>query len=207
MQYGFLSEERRNELRSVNNAVSTDQRMCKLYAVLHLLGFENISGLSAGDQATLTLVEKYVKFKQGEVWMEMSTRFHVKGFRPTGPDRARLQSGIDFSDHLATIVAKDQRRLLQQQADREMAAERQMYAATLAQAKLEHDIKFYKKDKSQVTAKEKQEARLAREKMLEESKQATSRALAHANATWRADDGEETIAALPTAELPCAEAC
>ena len=113
VQYGFLSAERRHEMRSVANAVSTDGRMCKIYSVLHLLGFGKLMGLDVRDQATLTLVEKYVKFKQGEIWHGIAARFHLKGFEPTGSDRARLQSGVDFSEQLATIVAQDQRRLLQ----------------------------------------------------------------------------------------------
>jgi hypothetical protein len=169
-------------MRSVVNAVTTDQRMCKVYSVLHLLGFGNITGLSAKDQATLTLVEKYVKFKQGEVWMDIGTRFHVKGFKPTDADRGRLQSGIDFSEHLATIVTKDQNRLLRQEHEREAADERRVYLDKLDQARLEYDIKFYKKDKSQVTAKEKQEARQARDLMLERSKLETARDLSMATA-------------------------
>jgi hypothetical protein len=177
VQYGFLDPSRRDELRSVSNAVSTDGRMCKIYAVLHLLGFDKISGISPQDRATLTLVEKYVKFKQGEVWMDINNEFHVKGFRPTGADRARLQSGLDFAEHLANIVTQDQRRLLEVAQEKNAVEERQAYTNKLNQAKLEYDIKFYKKDRSLVSAKEKQEARQARDAMLARSRHESAQAL------------------------------
>ena len=161
----------------MGNAVSTDGRMCKIYSVLHLLGFANIRNLDARDMATLTLAEKYVKFKQGEVWADIDAKFHTKGFRPTGADRTRLQSGLDFSEHLANLVVQDQRRLLAEAAAAEGADERRAYAEHIAQARLEHDIKFYKKDKSLVSAKEKSEARHARDAMLAQSGAETERLL------------------------------
>jgi cilia- and flagella-associated protein 69 len=87
------------------------------------------------------LIERYVKFKQGEVWMEIETKFNTCGFRPTGPDRARLQSGIHFCEHLATIVMKDQTRLLIGEQHELGKKERERFAAKLAQAQLEYNIK------------------------------------------------------------------
>lgn len=140
--YGCLTEDRKQELRDVCNAVSTDQKMRKVYSVLNYLGFDTWGDrVCAHDRATLTLIEKYVKFKQGEVWMEMETKFNTSGFRPTGPDRARLQSGIHFSEHLATIVMKDQMRLLITEQHELGKKERERLQAKLAQAQLEYDIK------------------------------------------------------------------
>jgi cilia- and flagella-associated protein 69 len=202
VQYGFLSEDRRHEMRAVANAVSTDGRMCKIYSVLHLLGFNTLPDkLSLRDQATLTLAEKYVKFKQGEIWMDIATKFHVRGFEPTAPDRARLQSGVEFSEQLATVVVQDQRRLLRLEEERAAADEAAFYAGKLHQAKLEHDLKFYKKDKSAVSAKEKQVARKARDDMLAASREAASRGLADMAAA-------ETLSQADVAAAPAeAEAC
>jgi hypothetical protein len=186
VHYGFLDPDRRDELRSVSNAVTTDGRMCKIYAVLHLLGFGNISDIGPQDKATLTLVEKYVKFKQGEVWRDINIQFHVKGFRPTGADRNRLQSGLDFAEHLANVVTQDQRRLLEVAQEQATVQERQAYTNKLNQAKLEYDIKFYKKDKSLVSAKEKQEARQARDAMLAKSRQQTAQTLEAMRTTMHA---------------------
>jgi cilia- and flagella-associated protein 69 len=178
--YGCLSTERRQELRAICNAVNTDQRMQKIYSVMAFLGFDTWKGICAHDQATLTLMEKYVKFKQGEVWMEIEKKFSTGGFRPTGPDRARLQSGIAFSEHLATIVMKEQTRLLIGEQEELGKQENERLAAKIAQAKLEYDIKFYKRDKSQVTAKEKAAARAHRDAMLAASREDASRQLAEA---------------------------
>lgn len=141
--YGCLTDARKQELRAICNAVSTDQKMRKVYAVLNFLGFSSWGeGVCAHDRATLTLIEKYVKFKQGEVWMEIETKFNTCGFRPTGTDRARLQSGIHFSEHLATIVMKDQTRLLIGEQHELGRKERERLAAKLVQAQLEYDIKY-----------------------------------------------------------------
>ena len=109
VQYGFLETVNKEELRMVMNAVSTDARMRKIYSELCLVGFPLVAkGLDAVDRATLTFVEKYIKFKQGEVWFDMSCSFRTTGFKPTAPDRERLASGIDFSQYLATMVVKEQ---------------------------------------------------------------------------------------------------
>lgn len=112
--------------------------------------------------------------------MEIEKKFSTGGFRPTGPDRARLQSGIAFSEHLATIVMKEQTRLLIGEQEELGKQESERLAAKIAQAKLEHDIKFYKRDKSQVTAKEKAAARAHRDAMLAASREDASRQLAQA---------------------------
>lgn len=181
--YGCLGQKRKHELRAVSNAVDVDARMRKIYSVLHLIGFHEILTLDAMDQATLTLVEKYVKFKQGEIWMDIASKFHTSGFRPTAADRARLTSGIDFSEHLSTIVMKDQTRLLRSEQEELAREEMRQYQDRLDQAKLEYDSQFYKRDRSKVSAKEKSQARKFRDAMIETSKANTTKALASATTT------------------------
>eukprot|EP00983_Pelagomonas_calceolata_P025573 803311-Pelagomonas_calceolata.AAC.1 len=48
---------------------------------------------------------RYVKFKQGEIWVAIASNFEASGIRPTAPDRERLTSGIELSEHLATAVS------------------------------------------------------------------------------------------------------
>lgn len=178
--YGCLSKKRQHEIRAVCNAVNIDSRMRKIYSVLHLIGFNTIHSLDATDQATLTLVEKYVKFKQGEIWMDIASKFHTAGFRPTAADRSRLQSGIDFSEHLSTIVMKNQTQLLRSEQEELARVEMKQYQDRLDQAKLEYDSQFYKRDKSKVSAKEKSQARKVRDAMIDASRAATSHELASA---------------------------
>lgn len=64
-----------------------------LLQVFKLVGFGNLSYLSLEDQASLCLIEKYIKFRQGEVWHAIKEEFDDAGFRPTAPDRERLASG------------------------------------------------------------------------------------------------------------------
>lgn len=46
--------------------------------VLKLAGMNQLDYLSLEDQATLCLVEKYVKFKQGDMWRQMSEEFSAE---------------------------------------------------------------------------------------------------------------------------------
>lgn len=115
--------------------------------------------------------------------MDIASKFHTAGFRPTAADRARLQSGIDFSEHLSTIVMKDQTRLLRLEQDKLAQVEMAQYQDRLVQAELEYNSQFYKRDKSKVSAKEKSESRKLRDVMLEASRAATSSVLAQAQGT------------------------
>lgn len=186
--YGSLTAQRAQEIRALSNAVSVDSKLRKIYSVLHQVGFDQVDCLDAQDKATLTLVEKYVKFKQGEVWMSIASHFHTTGFRPTAADRARLKSGIDFSEHLSTIVMKDQANLFREEQEGLSLVETKQYRDKLNQAQLDYDNQFYKKDKSKVSANEKSQARKRRDDMIEASRAATSKELAD---RWT-DAGEAT---------------
>lgn len=65
------------------------------------------------------------------------------------------------------------------------AKEKQYYADKTEQARRDYNAKFYKKDKSQLSAKEKQEARQAKEAMLAASAEKTRLALEEASIATR----------------------
>lgn len=54
-----------------------------------LTGFEELQGLSAEDQVTLCIIERYMDFKQGEVWSEITEELTQEGVRPVTPDQVR----------------------------------------------------------------------------------------------------------------------
>ena len=68
--------------------------MCNYYQLIfiyfdHLVGFEDHPTLSTPDQVTLCIIEKYLDFKQGEVWKEITSELEQEGVRPVTPDQVR----------------------------------------------------------------------------------------------------------------------
>lgn len=71
----------------MGEAVSGEALLSKLYAVFRVAGFGAFNYIDDPDRATLAVVEKYVKFKQGEVWQTIQDEFQAEGMKPTEPDR------------------------------------------------------------------------------------------------------------------------
>ncbi len=46
--------------------------------VLQLVGMANLTYLSLEDQAMLCLIEKYVKFRQGDLWKQIKEEFELE---------------------------------------------------------------------------------------------------------------------------------
>ncbi|KAL6758369.1 flagellar associated protein [Haematococcus lacustris] len=143
--------------------------LAKVHGCFRLLGFGSLSYLPATDAAALALVEKYVKFKQGEIWSAMAAEFEATGMRPTAPDRERLASGIELSEHLACALRETQAALLQKDAQVALDQETKFFEDIRAQRKLEQEARFYKKDRSQQTIAELREAKAKKEAMLRNS--------------------------------------
>eukprot|EP00976_Prorocentrum_cordatum_P027045 549119-Prorocentrum_minimum.AAC.2 len=79
-----------------------------VYAVFTKLGFENFPYLDHADHSTLCTIENFVKFRQGEVWQDISAEFAAEAVKPTAADRQRLASGIQKSEALARNVVYKQ---------------------------------------------------------------------------------------------------
>ena len=52
----------------------------------------DIPGLSATDHVSLCVIEKYMDFKQGEVWKEINAELEQESVRPVTPDQVKLSS-------------------------------------------------------------------------------------------------------------------
>lgn len=74
-------------VQTLLEAVPGEALLCKVYAVFRVCGFDTFTYLDAPDQAVLAVVEKYIKFRQGELWQEIAAEFEASGMRPTAPDR------------------------------------------------------------------------------------------------------------------------
>ncbi len=93
----------------------------------------------------------------------------MQGMRPTAPDRERLASGIELSESLARTVREAQQKILEQHTGTIRQKEAKFFEDMQAQKKLEHDMRFFQGDKSQMTLAELREAKRKKEQMLKNS--------------------------------------
>lgn len=60
--------------------------------MFRILGFASVTYVSLEDQAALYFIEKYVKFKQGEVWRQIKAEFEAEVSR--GKQRITIGKGL-----------------------------------------------------------------------------------------------------------------
>mmetsp|Transcript_32935 Transcript_32935/g.63262 ORF Transcript_32935/g.63262 Transcript_32935/m.63262 type:complete len:884 (-) Transcript_32935:291-2942(-) len=169
MAYTFQSQEKKGVMARMKEVVNGDVICAKVYAVFSKLGFDSLNYLSPIDQSTLCTIEKYVEFKQGEVWQDIAADFESEFLKPTGSDRTRLQSGIDKAEMIARDVVEQQIALNQKYVEYLEADNTMFYNTTMQLAKDEAEAKVYKRSITNLTMKERLEAKLKKEQMLKSS--------------------------------------
>jgi len=167
--YTFQSNEKKSVMKRMAEVVNGDAIVVKVYAVLSKLGFENFPYLDHTDHSTLCTIENFVKFRQGEVWQDISAEFAEEAVKPTAADRQRLASGIQKSEALARNVVYKQGVLHTTLHEEHEAANAEFYSNTMQLAKDEAEAKVYKRSMATLTMKERLEAKLKREQMLKTS--------------------------------------
>ncbi|MEW5303624.1 MAG: hypothetical protein WDW36_006297 [Sanguina aurantia] len=177
--YGNLSHERREALQVMLEGASSDALLSKIYALFRVLGYDTMPYLDAKDQAVLVVVEKYVKFKQGEVWREIEAEFAAEGIEPTSPDKARLASGMELSEHLAVLVRDAQAVILGRAQDALRQTEARFFEDMRNQKKLENEArKKQQRAGAPLTLVEMRSAKEKKETMLKNSFAAAAATLA-----------------------------
>lgn len=76
-------------MQVMSDTVQGESLLAKTYGIFKLLGFGSLPYLEPADQAALAGIEKYCKFRQGDMWRAMGDEFEATGMRPTAPDRCR----------------------------------------------------------------------------------------------------------------------
>uniref|UniRef100_W5LI90 Cilia and flagella associated protein 69 n=1 Tax=Astyanax mexicanus TaxID=7994 RepID=W5LI90_ASTMX len=99
----------------------------KIYALFLRLGFQDLQGLTAEDYITLSIVSRYLDFKIGEVWAEISAELELEGVRPITPDAEALRTIIQASEDTAKHVCSLQQSILGQQEQEELKEEKRAY--------------------------------------------------------------------------------
>jgi hypothetical protein len=147
-----------------------DGIMSRVFAVCSLLGFDNLRRCAAHQDAlTLSTVERYVDFKEGQVWEDTQAMFAAEGMVPTGPDRQAIATAIAAAHATAGELAESQRAMVAAQTAEQRAAEGVYYEDMQRQHAAEADARTYKKDRSSLTMKERLEIKLKKEEMLARS--------------------------------------
>ncbi|GFR41272.1 hypothetical protein Agub_g1947 [Astrephomene gubernaculifera] len=170
--YGNMSADKRETLELMSGSVTNEVVLAKIYGVFKLLGFESCPYLSPRDHAVLAAVEKYAKFRQGDVWRGIQEEFDACDMRPTAPDRIRLESGIELSESLAAAVRDAQARLLGRAQEGLRAAETRLFDGLRAQAKLEAEYRYVQlQERTPLTLAEMRRAKEQKAAMLKNSLQ------------------------------------
>ncbi|KAM9385666.1 cilia- and flagella-associated protein 69 [Pholidichthys leucotaenia] len=99
----------------------------KIYSIFCKLGFHELPGLPAKDYVTLSIVRRYLDFKVGEVWDEISRELSLEGVRPISPDEEALKVICKISEDTARSVMVEQRSILKQQQLEDAKEEELMY--------------------------------------------------------------------------------
>nr|XP_046273935.1 cilia- and flagella-associated protein 69-like isoform X2 [Scatophagus argus] len=99
----------------------------KIYSIFCKLGFQDLPGLSTKHYVTLSIVRRYLDFKVGEVWEEISRELRLDGVRPVTPDEEALSTICKVAEDTARRVAAEQNSILEQQEEEEVNEEKLMY--------------------------------------------------------------------------------
>ncbi|XP_045550798.1 cilia- and flagella-associated protein 69 isoform X4 [Salmo salar] len=99
----------------------------KIYSVFCKLGFEALPGLSTEDYITLSIVTRYLDFKVGEVWDEISKELSLEGVRPVTPDEEALDTIAKMTEDTARRVTTQQSSMLEQRDKEDVSEEKRMY--------------------------------------------------------------------------------
>ncbi|XP_053190050.1 cilia- and flagella-associated protein 69-like [Scomber japonicus] len=105
----------------------TENLRSKIYSIFCKLGFQDLPGLRTKDYVTLSIVKRYLDFKVGEMWDEISRELSVDGVRPVTPDEEALSSMCKITEDTATRVAAEQSSILEQLEKTEISEEELMY--------------------------------------------------------------------------------
>nr|XP_002126046.2 cilia- and flagella-associated protein 69 isoform X2 [Ciona intestinalis]XP_018667628.1 cilia- and flagella-associated protein 69 isoform X2 [Ciona intestinalis] len=100
----------------------------KIYALFAKLGFSDLPGLTTQDYVALAVIEKYLDFKLGEVWLEISSELQVENVVATSPDQEALETINRAASERAKGVAMLQTELLEAEKQQDLHEEKLFYA-------------------------------------------------------------------------------
>ncbi|XP_034375416.1 cilia- and flagella-associated protein 69 isoform X2 [Arvicanthis niloticus] len=93
-----------------------------------IVDFENLPGLSAEDFVTLCIIHRYLDFKIGEIWNEVSEEIKLEKLRLVTTDEKSLHSIIVATENIGKMVASLQTEMIENQALQDVQNEQRVYA-------------------------------------------------------------------------------
>ncbi|XP_069572821.1 cilia- and flagella-associated protein 69-like isoform X2 [Brachyistius frenatus] len=99
----------------------------KIYSIFCKLGFQELPGLSTKDYVTLSIIRRYLDFKVGEVWDEISREVSLDGLRPISPDEESLRAICRIAEDTARRITAEQNSIVEQQQKEDISEEELMY--------------------------------------------------------------------------------
>ncbi|KAJ3057523.1 hypothetical protein HK097_004045 [Rhizophlyctis rosea] len=100
----------------------------KVYSMFCKLGFEQYQDiLPLNYRIKLTLIAKYLDFKIGEVWDEISAELEYEGIRPVTPDLECVSTAKEVTVDKANVVLQQQLELIKIQREHDRAEELEFY--------------------------------------------------------------------------------
>ncbi|XP_060916476.1 cilia- and flagella-associated protein 69-like [Labrus mixtus] len=100
----------------------------KIYSIFCKLGFQDLPGLSTNHFVTMSVVRRYLDFKVGEVWDEISRELSSEGVRPISPDEEALSTICKIAEDTARRVVAEQNSILEQRRKEEVSEEELVYS-------------------------------------------------------------------------------
>ncbi|NWX37642.1 CFA69 protein, partial [Notiomystis cincta] len=104
----------------------SENTRAKIYALFCKLGFEKLPDLSTKDCVTLAIIQRYIDFKIGEVWGEISAEIKEE-FRPVTSDERALKLISEVSENTGRTVATLQNKALESQQHHKTQEEEKTY--------------------------------------------------------------------------------
>lgn len=86
MESGFCSQPACCASQAIVDV--TENMRGKIYCLFCKLGFDDLPGLEVTDHVTLVIIEKYLGFKMGEVWIEIMKELELENVEPLKDDKA-----------------------------------------------------------------------------------------------------------------------
>uniref|UniRef100_A0A672L7A5 Cilia- and flagella-associated protein 69 ARM repeats domain-containing protein n=1 Tax=Sinocyclocheilus grahami TaxID=75366 RepID=A0A672L7A5_SINGR len=99
-----------------------------IYCIFCKLGFERLSGLSAEDHVTLSIIHRYLDFKVSVCLCEVVQELWSEAAAVVPSDEAALKSVLQVSEAMAESVRSLQQSILGQRQQQELQEEQRLYS-------------------------------------------------------------------------------
>uniref|UniRef100_A0A3P9KSL4 Cilia- and flagella-associated protein 69 ARM repeats domain-containing protein n=1 Tax=Oryzias latipes TaxID=8090 RepID=A0A3P9KSL4_ORYLA len=109
----------------------------KIYFIFYYLGFQELPGLSTEDYVTLSIVKRYLDFKVGEVWEEISREVRRENVWLFSDDEEALTNICKASEDTARKVVEEQNHILEQRQKEDIRKETLFYTEIKSHQKQE----------------------------------------------------------------------